>query len=68
LTPEERKTFLDSINQVLAERHVDKQIEVVKNLLPEVRQPDLVDTLISFKCSAQFLTTYLPQRLRPADR
>lgn len=66
LTLEERKTFIDSINQVLVESSVDKQVEVVKNLLPEVRQSDLVDTLNSFKCSAQFLETYLPQRFRQA--
>jgi hypothetical protein len=64
LTPEERKTFLDSINHVLKEGTIDPQIEVIKNLLPEVRQQDLVDTLISFKCSAQFLAHYLPKRFQ----
>jgi hypothetical protein len=66
LTLEERKIFLDSITQVLAERNIDKQIEVVKNLLPEVRYQDLLDTLKSFKCRPQFLADYLPKRFRAA--
>ncbi|PSB16482.1 hypothetical protein C7B65_21415 [Phormidesmis priestleyi ULC007] len=62
LTLEERQKFLGSISQALSEIQIDKQIEVVENLLPEVRQRDLVDALEGFKCSPQFLQTYLPRR------
>lgn len=65
LTPEDRLKFLDTIRQALANPQIDQQIEIVENLLPEVRQQDLVDTLESFKCRPEFLQTSLPRRFAP---
>ena len=49
---------------VLTTRQLEKRIEVVQNLLPEVRQQDLIDSLQRFNCSQKFLIENLPERLR----
>lgn len=59
-----KEKFLDTINQALTTRQLEKRIEVVQNLLPEVRQQDLIDTLQRFNCSHKFLIENLPERLR----
>ncbi len=65
LSPAERDQFLFSIDQVLA-ADPQQKIQVIASLLPEVRQPDLVDTLRRFKCSDTFLLETLPLRFRQA--